>query len=114
MRNDILKLGLLKKALPHIPFWQMPDVWRRHNLMALNTESEGLTEELSFAVNRRGRLRTNARPLVAGQRVVDVVINNFGRHVHGAEVAERLPDRLQMRSKLRQGAAAVELVIFLK
>src|SRR5262249_42302215 len=111
MRNDSFKLRLLKEALPHIALWQMPNVGSGNNLTPFNSEREGLSKQLSFAVDRRWRFRTNAGLLVAGQTVINEVINYFSRYLHGSHVAERLAYRLQMRLKLWQASAARQLVM---
>src|SRR5205823_3626013 len=111
MRDDSFEIGFLEKALSHIPLRQMTDVWCRYNLPALDAEREGLAEQLRPAINRCRRFRRSASPLVAGQTLINVVINNLGRNVHGAHVPERLADRLQMRLKLWQATTARKLVV---
>src|SRR5262245_39525447 len=110
MGEHSFKFGLLKKALPHIALRQMPDVWCRHNLASFDAESEGLSEQLSFAVNGRRRFRANAGILVTSQTVVNVVINQLRRYVNGTHVAECFTNRIQMRLKLRQATTAREFV----
>src|SRR5437773_1861622 len=114
MYNDSLKFRILEESLPDVIFSQAPDVRRHDNKTALDAELEGLAQQTRLPVDGRRRTWTDSGFLVAGESIVNVIVYELRSYIDGAQVAECFADRFQMRLKLRQGAAAVELVIFLK
>src|SRR5262249_52852023 len=107
MHNHSFKLRTFKESLTHIVFREPRDVRRTDDFAALDSELEGLPQQLSLAID-------SARPRAIVLPPVNIGVNALSRDVHSPKVTEGLADRLQMGLELSQSSAAFTDVFLFK